>query len=958
MMHTRRTLPIALVVLASSFLTARGQAQQKPTPLNLPTGKHIMLPTPGDTRTTSAYPSMLALSPDGRTVAAADTGYGTFESNYMQAVTLLDASAAQLRDTPVPFTSVGLSQVLSYGAAFSRDGHHLYVSVASTSVPEGGHDKDGHDALGNGIAVFDCNGLKLEYRRLLHIPLQPLRSGQSTGLLKNGPEGKAIPYPSGIAVVSGAAGDEELLVADNLSDDALLLDAVTGKQLARFDLSTADTVPAAYPLAVLAVPGTRRAFVTLWNAYAVAELDLDSGKVAAVLPLLRPEKPTAAGTHPSGMALSPDVKSLYVALANRDVVAVVDIASGRFSLRGLLDTRLPHQTRFGAIPVSVALSPDGQRAFVADMGLNAVAVYDVGRLAPAKGPLQPLGFIPTEWEPTAVAVTAGKLIVTTANGTGTGPNDMPQPRLPAPMGEPTATIKRLYRDFTYAPSLLHGTLTILDTAGLDAHLPAWSETVISNNRMRAAAESLHFASGQNPIRHVIYIIKENRTYDQVLGDLAQDGRPVGNGARNLAMYGADVTPNLHKLALQFGVFDNFYDTAEVSGQGHVWSNTAIGTDALDKTMWPNYRSNQRSYDYEGQVAEGFPMRQNIPDLEEPPSGYIWTNLAAHGKSYYHFAEYIVSAFCSEHRADSKTQRANPTEGPVNPDQTACPRNAVKPGEEIPAIYGGGVSKYQWDIPLLASNTPAKPELVGHFAQESPDFNLHVPDQFRVEVFLHYLQRWQDDLAHGHDTMPQFIQLRLPNDHTAGTAPGMPTPKSSVADNDLAVGRAVEAISNSPFWDSTAFFIVEDDSQNGPDHVDSHRSTAFVVSKYAPRGSAPLVDSRFYTTVSMMRTMESLLDLPPMNNNDAFASIMGSVFTGDGSQPAYSADYRNRDNNLIYTANQRNAPGARQSAKMDFSHADQADPRKLNEVLWRDAMGNAPIPAMVRAKPKKQKDDDD
>jgi hypothetical protein len=272
-----------------------------------------------------------------------------------------------------------------------------------------------------------------------------------------------------------------------------------------------------------------------------------------------------------------------------------------------------------------------------------------------------------------------------------------------------------------------------------------------------------------------------------------------------------------------------------------------------------------------------------------------------------------------------------------------------------------VNKWAWAIPLIATNIATKPELVGHFAEESPDFALMVPDQVRVEVFLRHLKAWVADKEQGKDTMPNFVMLRLPNDHTAGTRPGGPTPKSSVADNDLAVGRAVEAISHSPFWDDTAFFILEDDAQDGGDHVDAHRSLALVVSKYAPRGAegSPFVDSRFYSTVSVIRTMETLLGLPPMNNNDAFSSLISTLFTGPGDQPAYAADVSNRENGLIYTANARTAAGAKESMKMDFRHADRADAQKLNVILWKDAMGNVPVPAMLKERRKKSaKDDDD
>jgi hypothetical protein len=452
---------------------------------------------------------------------------------------------------------------------------------------------------------------------------------------------------------------------------------------------------------------------------------------------------------------------------------------------------------------------------------------------------------------------------------------------------------------------------------------------------------------------VIYIIKENRTYDQVFGDLKQNGKAVGNGDSSLTMYGAEVTPNQHALALQFGVLDNFYDSGEVSGDGHVWSNAAIGTDYLEKTWQQNYRGSERTYDFEGVVADGYPILQKIPDVNEPSSGYLWGNLAKHGKTLYHFGEYISSTFCDE-KKNGWSQEGPMLEG------LHCEHPMVKPGEEFPEEWGGGVNKWPWAIPLLANNIATKPELVGHFAPEAPDFNLRIPDQIRAEIFLRHLKGWVADREAGKDTMPNFVMLRFGNDHTAGTTPGGPTPKASVADNDLAVGRAVEAIAHSKYWDDTAFFILEDDAQNGADHVDAHRSIALVVSKYSPHGKdgGAFVDSRFYSTVSVVRTMETLLGLPPMNNNDAFSSMIGSLFTGPGDQTAFSANYMNRDNGLIYAANEKTAPGAKASMKMDFRHADRADAQKLNVILWQDAMGDKPVPAQLKERRKKNKKDDD
>jgi len=230
----------------------------------------------------------------------------------------------------------------------------------------------------------------------------------------------------------------------------------------------------------------------------------------------------------------------------------------------------------------------------------------------------------------------------------------------------------------------------------------------------------------------------------------------------------------------------------------------------------------------------------------------------------------------------------------------------------------------------------------------------------VNVILRHLKVWVADREEGKDTMPAFITVRLGNDHTAGTRPGGPTPESSVADNDLGVGRLVDAVSHSPYWDDTAFFILEDDAQAGGDHVDAHRSIALIVSKYAPHGQdgKPFVDSRFYSTVSVIRTMETLLGLPPMNNNDALCPLIASEFTGPGDQTPYSADYSNQEDGLIYKANLATAYGARESMKMDFRHADRAPTEKLNIILWKDVMGNKPVPAMLKAHVKKTADDDD
>ena len=654
-------------------------------------------------------------------------------------------------------------------------------------------------------------------------------------------------------------------------------------------------------------------------------------------------------------------------------VAAVDLREGKFALKGYFDTRLPGQSFYGALPEALALNSDGSRLYVANLGSDAIAVLDTRKLtkgAVEKGMVEPIGFIPTEWMPTGVAFSGGKIFIASGKGTGTGPNNFPQRQIPGTKGG------RPPGPSSYIATLLHGSIAVIDEKTAEREMKAMTAEVLEDNRMKAAEETIAWApevsaktkteadssaslrnDKQGPIKHVIYIIKENRTYDQVFGDLAKDGKPVGNGDKSLAMYGAEVTPNLHKLALQFGVLDNFYDSGEVSGDGHVWSNAAINSDYNERTWQVNYRGSQHGYDYEGVVSNGIPLEQRIPDVAEPGTGYLWGDAEQHGKTHYNFGEFIASTFCTDKGVS--IAQTNSQMGPLL-EGKACSRNEVKPGEKLPDVWGGGANKWPWAIPLLAANHATKPELVGHFAEEAPDFNLRVPDQLRVNVFMRHLDGWLADAKAGKDPMPAFITMRLGNDHTAGTTPGGPTPKSSVADNDLAVGRIVEAISHSQFWEDTAICVLEDDAQNGADHVDAHRSIALVISKYAPKTASgeAFVDSRFYSTVSMVRTMETVLGLPPMNNNDAFSSMMGTLFTGAGDQPAYTADRVNETNRLIYTANKPTAPGAKASAKMDFRHEDRAPVEKLNVIPWQDAMGSQPVPVMLTEKRKQKKDADD
>jgi len=343
------------------------------------------------------------------------------------------------------------------------------------------------------------------------------------------------------------------------------------------------------------------------------------------------------------------------------------------------------------------------------------------------------------------------------------------------------------------------------------------------------------------------------------------------------------------------------------------------------------------------VADEIPLDENEPDVNEPGTGYIWDNVAAHGLTYRDYGEFIYGEWCK-----ATESKATVHEGTPAPN-SSCPKDAVNKGDALPPNVGqphASSSPWPWAVPLLKGAKATKAVLRGHFDPLFPDFNTEYPDQLRADEFLNEFDGFVRARKEGNGTqLPAFVLLYLPDDHTHGTTPGKPRPAASVADNDLAVGRVVEAVSHSAYWNDTAVFILEDDAQNGADHVDAHRSIAFEISKYSPGyAEHPFVDHHFYTTVNLIHTIETLLGLPPMNQNDGYAPLMGPLFSGTGNQAAFTADWSNRDNGLIYQTNPEKGQGAKESARMDFSHPDAANPDVLNAILWRDRKGDQPVPA--------------
>jgi hypothetical protein len=376
----------------------------------------------------------------------------------------------------------------------------------------------------------------------------------------------------------------------------------------------------------------------------------------------------------------------------------------------------------------------------------------------------------------------------------------------------------------------------------------------------------------SPLKHCFYIIKENRTYDQVFGDL-----PQGNGDPNLCIFPEKVTPNIHALATQYVLLDNFYVESEVSADGHEWTMAAYATDFVEKS-WP------MSYRGGGKDKFTYPSEGKLK-IAEPSSGYLWDACKRAGVSYFSFGEFISNG---------------------------------------PTIDSPSFTKIE--------------ALQGHFDPQFRGYDLDYPDVKRAERFITRFKQFEAE-----NNLPGLVILRLGNDHTSGTRPGKPTPTAMVADNDLALGMVVEAISKSKYWKESAIFVIEDDAQNGSDHVDAHRTTALAISPYIRRGS---VDSTLYSTSSMLRTMELILGVEPMTQFDAAATPMYASFSGKLDETPYTAIPAKVDLNEV---NKPNAFGAAQSMKMDFSKEDAADDLILGDIVWRSVRGaDSPMPAPVRA----------
>ncbi|HVR95484.1 MAG TPA: phosphoesterase, partial [Thermoanaerobaculia bacterium] len=635
--------------------------------------------------------------------------------------------------------------------------------------------------------------------------------------------------------------DSRLYVAENVRGTLAVLELPGGRVLQRLPAGR-------YPYAVAVAP-KGEVYVSSWGGDAVAVFA--PAPRPAPAGTLRARAPIAAGRHPSALALAASGSRLFVASASTDSIAVLDPVRGR--LLATLRDPAPTGPREGSTPNALALSPDGTRLYVAEADANAVAVFELSARTAgtpkARGRDRLAGRIPVGWYPTGVLAGADGLRVLNGKGRGAGPNpEMVQP------------LDKLLPDSTgYTLGQLRGTLTTLP-ASLLADLAPLTRRVVGANGWDRPRTAKRYP----PFRHVLYIIKENRTYDQVLGDLSQ-----GDGDPSLLFFPREISPNHHALAERFGLFDRFFVNAEVSAQGHNWSTAAYVTDYTEKTT-PSAYSDRRD-----EVDEG--------ETDEPASGYLWIlalRKALGVRIYGELAE----------------------KDPGSP---------------------AGAPRYR----------STKRALRPYTSPTYPPYDLAISDQVRADAWL---REFQEFVAKGE--MPALQIFHLPNDHTAGARPGRPTPRAFMADNDLALGRIVEAVSRSPFWKDTVIFALEDDAQAGPDHVDSHRSVLLAVSAY----NRPGTFHRFVNTTDVLATVEEILGLDTLSQFDHFGRPLRELFAAKPDLTPYAALPAGVPWSEV---NPPGTPAGAATARLNLDTVDAADDDLFNRVLWRTIKGEAvPYPA--------------
>ncbi len=677
-------------------------------------------------------------------------------------------------------------------------------------------------------------------------------------------------YPAGLAFNSTGS---KLLVVNNQTNTA---NSYKGS-LSIVNTQSGDTEGkvevGGFPLAVANLTSgpqkDKIAYVTNERDDEVSVIDLDRKTVIRTI---------HTGANPNGLVLSKDQSKLYVSNYGSDTISVINTRTD-----SVVDTIVlrPNEMRGlpGAGPNSVSISPDGNTLYATLMDMNAVAVVDT-KTNSLKG------LVPTGWLPTKAVATDKDLFVTCAKGV----------KAMNPNHKPVGTWGQ------YGQDIIDGSLTRIPLVMLK-DMKKLSAQVAKNNFLRSDLTTANHPTFRNPgIKHVIYVVKENRTYDNVLADL-----PQGNGDKSVCLFPREITPNQHALAERFVLMDNFYVCAECSQDGWSWSTTGMVNAYASRNTPTNYSGRGRSYDTEGS-NNGVPIDLlGMNDVTRPPSGYIWEHCAKHGVSYRNYGMFMQFA-------DAEDKRFNPLPTTVDSRPT---KKLLEGNSDIDFL--------RYDL------TYADSEIYDEYGWSSPRRRKTYGSKGSTSRIGEFKKEFAEFVAKGE--MPNFLMVRLGNDHTSGTSNGQPTPQSMVADNDYAVGQLVELISHSPFWKVTAICILEDDSQAGYDHVDSHRSTAYVISPYIKKGT---VDSNFYNTDSMLRTMELLLGMPPMSQFDAVAPPFKFFGPTAANMEPYTAIKPSRE--IVCKANGRTAYRSNDSNRIPLDAEESEIDEHLNDILWGAVRG--------------------
>lgn len=761
----------------------------------------------------------LSKSPDGKSIIALHSGFNP------HGLVLIDTRTEEPTQR-VPLKSAFL------GLTWSPDGKKLYAS--------GGNAVSRQNPTVAPVYVFDYVDGRISPK-----PAAELRGAWAanetywSGLLH---------HPSKPLLYAANRG------TSNLAGHVAIFDTNSGKMLQQITVEV-------NPYEMLLSHDLKHLYVSNWASNSISVIDLASSKVVRSI---------AVGHNPNDMYLTRDGR-LFVSCGNSNAVWVIDTAKLRAV--GEINTALYPHSPIGSTPNALIADKEEKMLFVANADNNTVAVVNIAEAEE----YNVMGFIPTGWYPTSLELSSDgrKLYVGNSKGLGGYANIRgPHSPLAGDGGtEGKGSVKQLMK----------GTVEIIELSDLKSRIKAYTQQALRNTPYKDEQRTLAVAPAPNtktiiprevgvgsPIRHIIYIIRENRTYDQVLGDL-----PKGNGDSRLTIFGRKVTPNAHKLAEQFVLLDNLYCDGEVSVDGHSWSNSAYATDFNEK-LWP--------------VTYGGHSQAGRSAAYVPSAGHMWDLALRKGLTYRSYGEYAVRA------SDGSTMEASPG-------------------------IGG---------------------LLGHV---NPKFKLPgMRDTENVSVFLEEFDSYVKEFnsPDPNKRLPNYIVMSLGEDHTQGTRPGVPTPVAAVANNDWAIGQLVDRVSKSPYWPNTAIFIIEDDAQDGADHVDARRTVGLVISPYTRRNH---VDSTLYTTSSFLRTMELLLGLPPMTQYDAAATPLYNSFMDTPDLTPYTLEAPQVD---VNQKNSVTAWGARESLAMDFSEYDRTPMFELNEIIWKSVRGaNSNMPLPVR-----------